>query len=202
MDPSEPIRRRDASRARRVCRRAPRRRMGSLGSITPYQRCDELAPKPAGGTRRSRRHCWSSLFRSREGISSLQRIAYFDAPHWLASRSVQPGRRHDPRLDAAGRSEEGESSRDCGRDSAPDSGSLYSKESANAKFLEAEAGRQERLIAQLEADPETAAWVEHGALWTNYRALQFFDTLALYFNLDAPEQRGTTEFPKVPRKAS
>jgi hypothetical protein len=85
--------------------------------------------------------------------------------------------------------------------SAPDSGSLYSKESANAKFLEAEAGRQERLIAQLKADPETAAWVEHGALWTNYRALQFFDTLALYFNLDAPEQRGTTEFPKVPRKA-
>ena len=49
-------------------------------------------------------------------------------------------------------------------------------------MLNTERQRQERLTAVLQDDPETAPWVEHERLFANYKALQFFDTFALYFN--------------------
>jgi len=51
------------------------------------------------------------------------------------------------------------------------------------KMLEGELARQERLKKELAADPDTREWVEQTHLVQNYKQLQFFDTLALYFNL-------------------
>lgn len=67
-----------------------------------------------------------------------------------------------------------------------------------APWLDTEAERQELLIAVLKEDPETAAWVTDEVLWTNYKAIQFFDTLALYFCLSPKEDRTELNFPKVP----
>jgi hypothetical protein len=65
-------------------------------------------------------------------------------------------------------------------------------------LLTAETARQERLKAVLRADPATAAWVEDTALFDNYKRLQFFDTLALYFQLTHAEARRATRFLNVP----
>jgi len=51
------------------------------------------------------------------------------------------------------------------------------------KMLKDELARQERLKNELAADPGTREWVEESHLIQNYKQLQFFDTLALYFNL-------------------
>ena len=69
------------------------------------------------------------------------------------------------------------------------------------EMLEGEEQRQARLTAQLAADPATAAWVTEEALFHNYKALQLFDTLALYLQCERPGNRGTTQFPNVPRTA-
>ncbi len=58
--------------------------------------------------------------------------------------------------------------------------------------------RQARLRAQLAADPATAPWAEDGALLHNYKLLQFFDTLALYFNCTAAADRAVATFAHVP----
>ena len=68
----------------------------------------------------------------------------------------------------------------------------------NAKFQQEEKARQEEIISRISKDPETASWVSDEALWTNFRAIQFFDTLALYFGLERDADRGTVEFNKVP----
>ncbi len=67
-------------------------------------------------------------------------------------------------------------------------------------LLARELGRQVRLKASLAADPATAPWVEEPALFHNYKLLQFFDTLALYFNCVHEPARGTATFPNVPRR--
>uniref|UniRef100_A0A7S0LGU7 DUF3891 family protein n=1 Tax=Coccolithus braarudii TaxID=221442 RepID=A0A7S0LGU7_9EUKA len=71
-------------------------------------------------------------------------------------------------------------------------------------WLAKETERQERIKAALSNDAATAPWVSNEALWTNYRAMQFFDTLALYFCLAAEHDRPSTplEFPKVPTSVS
>jgi hypothetical protein len=69
------------------------------------------------------------------------------------------------------------------------------------RMLEAEIQRQERLKAQLRKDPETAAWVEDKHLFQNYKQLQFFDTLALYFNRSHESARGEARFEHVPMNA-
>ena len=51
----------------------------------------------------------------------------------------------------------------------------------------------------LQDDPDTAPWVEEERLFANYKALQFFDTFALYFNCVHPEGRGESTFANVPR---
>ena len=65
-------------------------------------------------------------------------------------------------------------------------------------MLDAELARQERLKAQLAADPRTAPWIQSDRLFSNYKLLQFCDTLALYFNLTDEKARGETSFPNVP----
>ncbi len=70
------------------------------------------------------------------------------------------------------------------------------------RMLEGEITRQERLKANLAQEPETAAWIEEGHLFQNYKQLQFFDTLALYFNRAHEGARGEARFEHVPMSAS
>lgn len=65
-------------------------------------------------------------------------------------------------------------------------------------ILEREQARQVRLRAALAADPATAAWVAEPALMHNYRALQFFDRLALWLQVTCPQERRATVIPDVP----
>lgn len=66
-------------------------------------------------------------------------------------------------------------------------------------ILDAELARQERLKATLRQDAETAVWVTDEMLFHNYKLLQFFDTLALYFHTSYYRQRGEAHFLNVPR---
>lgn len=68
-------------------------------------------------------------------------------------------------------------------------------------MLKAEEARQERLREVLGANPQTRPWVAEAALFQNYKQLQFFDTLALYFNLTDDSARAPATFTHVPRRA-
>lgn len=65
-------------------------------------------------------------------------------------------------------------------------------------MLNAELERQARLKSQLSSKAESAAWVEEAALMNNYKLLQFFDTLSLYFHMTNVENRGESKFLNVP----
>jgi Protein of unknown function (DUF3891) len=65
-------------------------------------------------------------------------------------------------------------------------------------MLDLELVRQERLKAALAKDPATAPWVEEARLMHNYKLLQFFDLLALYFNTRHEGDRPDTVFDFVP----
>ena len=65
-------------------------------------------------------------------------------------------------------------------------------------MLDAELERQARLKEQLSSNAESAAWVEEAALMNNYKLLQFFDTLSLYFHMANVEGRAESKFPNVP----
>lgn len=65
-------------------------------------------------------------------------------------------------------------------------------------MLDGELSRQERLKGVLAADPETASWIQEDRRFSNYKLLQFCDTLALYFNLTHEEARTETSFANVP----
>jgi len=65
-------------------------------------------------------------------------------------------------------------------------------------MLNAELERQARLKEQLSSNTESAAWVEETALMNNYKLLQFFDTLSLYFHMTHTEARGESKFLHVP----
>jgi len=69
------------------------------------------------------------------------------------------------------------------------------------KMLAREVARQERLRQTLRADGATAPWVEDAHLFQNYKQLQFFDTLSLYFHLDHEEARGVETYVHVPRSS-
>jgi len=62
-------------------------------------------------------------------------------------------------------------------------------------MLAGERERQAALQARLAGDPMASAQ----RLMHNYKLLQFFDTLALYFNMNAGGERGTAAFANVPR---
>jgi hypothetical protein len=68
-------------------------------------------------------------------------------------------------------------------------------------FLEGEKERQKKLREKLAADPKTRSWVEESKLFQSYKQLQFFDTLALYFNLRHDSQRGEEVYSHVPKNA-
>jgi hypothetical protein len=74
-------------------------------------------------------------------------------------------------------------------------------ESETRAVLDNEIARQERLRAALAADPATRDWVEEKHLMQNYKQLQFFDTLALYFNLRHADERGEETYVHVPKSA-
>ena len=57
------------------------------------------------------------------------------------------------------------------------------------RMLDGELIRQDRLKAEIEAEPQAMAWLEEKYLFQNYKQLQFFDTLALYFNRVHPNER-------------
>ena len=66
------------------------------------------------------------------------------------------------------------------------------------KMLNGELERQKRLKAELATDPETRAWLDERKIFQNYKALQFLDTLALYFNRIHPSERVEQAFENVP----
>jgi hypothetical protein len=66
------------------------------------------------------------------------------------------------------------------------------------RMLDDEIERQKRLKGELAQDPKAAGWLEEKRLFQNYKQLQFFDTLALYFNRTHPNQRGEMLFEHVP----
>jgi hypothetical protein len=68
-------------------------------------------------------------------------------------------------------------------------------------MLENEIERQKRLKARLSNDPRTASWVQDKEILQSYKQLQFFDTLALYFNLYHASERGDQEYVHVPLNA-
>jgi hypothetical protein len=73
---------------------------------------------------------------------------------------------------------------------------------AIAQMLDGELLRQERLKARLRSDPATAPWVEDAALMPAYKLLEFFDTLALWWQLTHPDLRQPARFTHVPAAVS
>jgi hypothetical protein len=69
-------------------------------------------------------------------------------------------------------------------------------------MLTGELLRQERLKAEIAKHPEWRAWLDDKHLFQNYKQLQFFDTLALYFNRVHEGARGEQVFTHVPRSAA
>jgi Protein of unknown function (DUF3891) len=69
------------------------------------------------------------------------------------------------------------------------------------RMLEAELARQARLKAAIAADAHAAPWIDEAHLFQNYKQLQFFDLLALYFNRIHPSERTEQTFEHVPLSA-
>lgn len=66
-------------------------------------------------------------------------------------------------------------------------------------LLDNEIARQERLKKQFdESQPELLTWVKPTHLMHNYKLLQFFDTLSLYFHTTHEAARGESTFLNVP----
>lgn len=65
-------------------------------------------------------------------------------------------------------------------------------------MLDHERARQERLKEELAEAPETARWIEPAHLFQNYKQLQFFDTLSLYFHMTHEGARREMTFTHVP----
>jgi hypothetical protein len=61
-----------------------------------------------------------------------------------------------------------------------------------------ELARQERLKSTLATSASTRAWVEEPHLFQNYKQLQFFDTLSIYFHLHHASERGEENYVHVP----
>lgn len=70
------------------------------------------------------------------------------------------------------------------------------------EMLDGELERQERLKATLKSNPDTAELIEEKHLLQNYKQLQFFDTLALYFNCVPEGHRLPANFSHIPVNAT
>ena len=66
------------------------------------------------------------------------------------------------------------------------------------EMCDGELRRQDRLKSALADDPRAVEWVDEGVLFHNYKVLQFFDTLGLYFCMQSGEERGQSAFLNVP----
>ena len=66
------------------------------------------------------------------------------------------------------------------------------------KLLEEERARQESLKKILDSDVIMSEWIAETRLMLNYKLLQFFDTLALYFNCIHDAARENTTYSHVP----
>jgi Protein of unknown function (DUF3891) len=66
------------------------------------------------------------------------------------------------------------------------------------EMLRGELERQGRLKSELAKDPQATAWLDEREIFQNYKALQFLDTLALYFNRIHPDERMEQTFEHVP----
>lgn len=69
------------------------------------------------------------------------------------------------------------------------------------RMLDNELERQKRLKSELARDSRTAGWIDEARLFQSYKQLQFFDTLALYFNRTHASERSETTFTHVPLNA-
>ena len=67
--------------------------------------------------------------------------------------------------------------------------------------LASEIERQKRLKSLVAADSATRSWVESPHLMQNYKQLQFFDTLTLYFHLRHETERAEEVYIHVPKSA-
>ncbi len=68
-------------------------------------------------------------------------------------------------------------------------------------MLEGEIARQERLKDALGKQPGGRGRIDERRVMQNYKQLQFFDTLALYFHLRHETERAPEDFVKVPMSA-
>lgn len=68
-------------------------------------------------------------------------------------------------------------------------------------MLDGELDRQARLKQALAGAEETTPLVEDAQVFQNYKQLQLFDTMALYFNCNHARHRKPTTFTHVPKKA-
>ena len=68
-------------------------------------------------------------------------------------------------------------------------------------MLDGELERQKRLKGELANDPAATAWLDERHIFQNYKQLQFFDTLGLYFHLRQEAERGEEVAAFVVRKA-
>lgn len=68
------------------------------------------------------------------------------------------------------------------------------------RMLDGELARQGRLKDDLGKDGKAAPWLGERHVFQNYKQLQFFDTLALYFNRIHPSERGELKFEHVPQR--
>ena len=69
-----------------------------------------------------------------------------------------------------------------------------------ARLRKEEVARQQWLARRLRRKPQTAAWVEPNALRSSYNLLQFFDRLALHFQLAGEGLREDARFADVPTR--
>ena len=65
-------------------------------------------------------------------------------------------------------------------------------------MVQSELARQTRLRSELAADGDTSAWVQDATLMRNYLALQFFDRIALWLQLNHPDERKAITIDHVP----
>ena len=70
--------------------------------------------------------------------------------------------------------------------------------SAMEAMLTSELERQARLKQTISTDPLAETSVQQDTLFGAYKLLQFLDTLALYFQMTHPAERGKTQFLNVP----
>jgi hypothetical protein len=68
-------------------------------------------------------------------------------------------------------------------------------------MLDGEVKRQERLKAALATNPATKSLANEKQIFQNYKQLQFFDTLSLYFHLYHASERGNETYIHVPVSA-